>query len=1047
MIDPRTAADIEKKIVELAGCYDTGWHYDPEDPDIGVALAKIFATQMEENIGLENDVLNRYHTEFINLLDISLLPAKPASSVVVANLIDDALSGAFLEKGTKLFSDADEPVIFETDNGVYVTGARISAAYMTDFEDGTLVPLLGKFQPPEIPGELGNPQEESTALEDEADVEEEGSGEGDKDKEKEKPVGDHSGDFPFLKRIVPDSGDDEEDTLDRAPTLRPFTLFGEHDGIERNVLLMYHPTVFDVENESIYFSFSDAEKLVQDINEGRVQFGYVSAAGITAVDSVEALDDGKTFVVKKSEECSRIHIGEKEYSVFLLIAKGPVESARKAGKITLSSSGAPTPAESVSDGQTDFEPSAFSPFSDTLSLYAECFIGLNSYFSKAGSNITMAFDVSFEEHRITMTPEQLDESLKVIKKKPRIISKEVSADSHAEEVALEYFNGTGWKKLPLSGEIRTLFALEKPGRVELRFVCPSDWQDTSAGAFTGKILRLQLLKADNCYLRPCVHHYPVMKNLTIAYEYPQDYTIPSLLEVIAGTKKYDITPKMKNPKGFVTFRQSEYHDDALYLCFSKALEEGPISLLFELEDASRFEELKCRFEYMTSDGFKVLKVSDQTQDFTRSGVVRFIPPPDMFNTTLEGQKGYWIRIVRGKRQDENESIFDLPKIRNIYLNAVTVSNIETLGVMDLYVNTMEPNMRFGLSATNILDAEVWVNEITSFSRDEMKRRLMEDPDNNYAEFDMMGNFTAFYTKWEEVTHFSEASHPRVYILDRLRNQLLFGDGVETYFPRVMDDTAIRVRIRRSGGESGNVDVGTIDTSMSYLMYIGDLYNPVRAYGGSNIENIDEALQRGANILSSGGRLVSLEDYKRGILSYSDTIDQVRGVTGVAMDGSETESDIWFVLLMKEFADGSFAFHQIVGGLKKYLLAHSEVTVTEERLHIVEPIFVAVSVEVWVSVIDMDDSFELQPLMNAVMEEYLNPTGLAYGRGWRIGTLPKKSQLLMRLNILKSRAMVKRSMITVSYRDSKGLHEADLDDVEVTPFMVPVSGQHKVHVMY
>ena len=60
-IDTRTASDIENRISELSNLYDTGWHFDAEDPDIGTAIAKIYAGEMEENISRVNDILGRYH--------------------------------------------------------------------------------------------------------------------------------------------------------------------------------------------------------------------------------------------------------------------------------------------------------------------------------------------------------------------------------------------------------------------------------------------------------------------------------------------------------------------------------------------------------------------------------------------------------------------------------------------------------------------------------------------------------------------------------------------------------------------------------------------------------------------------------------------------------------------------------------------------------------------------------------------------------------------------------------------------------------------------
>ena len=154
-LDSRTKTDIEQKVAELSRLYDTGWHMDDDRPDIGTTIAKIFASQMEENIGRVNDILDRYHTEFVNMLDISLLPAKPAGTIVVMNLMSDTAPGASVPKGTKLMTGDDTPVIFETDHSLYVTSSRLTASFMAGAGDGTIIPLYGDFEKPEIiPPEL-----------------------------------------------------------------------------------------------------------------------------------------------------------------------------------------------------------------------------------------------------------------------------------------------------------------------------------------------------------------------------------------------------------------------------------------------------------------------------------------------------------------------------------------------------------------------------------------------------------------------------------------------------------------------------------------------------------------------------------------------------------------------------------------------------------------------------------------------------------------------------------------------------------------------------
>ena len=133
-IDARTADDIEARIEELAKSYTPEWHYSKDDPDIGVTIAKIFAGQMSDNINIYNQVIEKYHTEFVNMLDISLLPAKPASALVLFDLVNDTVPGVEIPRGTQLIAqpdDADEPIIYETSNSIYVSNAVFTTAFMT----------------------------------------------------------------------------------------------------------------------------------------------------------------------------------------------------------------------------------------------------------------------------------------------------------------------------------------------------------------------------------------------------------------------------------------------------------------------------------------------------------------------------------------------------------------------------------------------------------------------------------------------------------------------------------------------------------------------------------------------------------------------------------------------------------------------------------------------------------------------------------------------------------------------------------------------------
>ena len=128
-IDKRSQADIEDRIRKLASSYVPEWHFDRENPDIGSGILRY------------NQVLEKYHTEFVNMLGISLLPAKPAAATVLMNLVRDTIPGIQVYKGTKLLAETDrdgDQIIFETMHNLYVTNSVLEAVFMTEEKEGKI---------------------------------------------------------------------------------------------------------------------------------------------------------------------------------------------------------------------------------------------------------------------------------------------------------------------------------------------------------------------------------------------------------------------------------------------------------------------------------------------------------------------------------------------------------------------------------------------------------------------------------------------------------------------------------------------------------------------------------------------------------------------------------------------------------------------------------------------------------------------------------------------------------------------------------------------
>ena len=1016
-IDSRSVKDIENRIRELARGYVPEWHFDPEHADIGAAIARIFALSMKENIDLENQVMDRYHAEFMNMLDLSLKAAKPAGSMVQFSLVEDTIPGTQIRKGTRLVADTDKTesgqVIFETDRDIYVTNSRITDVFMTDREDGSFVPLLGSFEPVSLL-----------------------DGEIDRTRDAELPAEEAEGDEQGRRRNPGDNG-----------KLRPFVLFSETGNIARSALVLYHENLFDIEDEPIYIRMEGSEDILKKIREGEYVFRYFAASGFREFDKAEIGKDGVTVELKKQEPCRHMLVSGRSYGVITLEATGIVRNAEELTKVGLSSSGKMRSAEFVTDGSGDLNVEAFAPFTDTLSLYNESYIGHDLYFSKGGSRVTLHFSVRHQERNLFLTRQEEEAELKVIRKKPRMLPSDIPATAYADEICMEYYNGLGWKKLPVDTDVTGILAGDGTGEHTVSFLCPADWAKTQAGAYFGRAIRLRLMKADNCYLRPAIHHYPVMEHFRVEFSYEGQFVDPDRLYRVAGTEKAEITETLKTGRRFVAMAGGLYQDDALYLGFNHRMESGPVSIYFELDDQLNMNAMKCRFEYSTAEGFKPLKIFDSTRDFSRSGAVVFMPPADMHRLEMEKRHRYWIRIVRNKLQEEKENRIFLPRIHRILTNVVYVTNTVTEKEEDFYLNDRGPNQHFSLGHRNILDAEVWVNEKRSILKEEIERYTREHPEDIRVETDMLGGISAVYIKWRETAGFDTCPDPRCYMIDRLSGELIFSDGVKAKMPRVLDDVAFKVRVRTSDGAAGNVEVGAINETVGTELYVDRVYNPVRAYGGSNMETVSEAFRRGANLLSSRRRLVSDKDYIYTILGFSDSIDKAACVPGETMDGRKDPQDISFVLLMKDYMEGSFSFHRISGPLKQYLLERSPVTISPEHVYVVEPIFVSISVDVWAKVKDEEASFETQNAILGMLKEYLNPVSGPSNAGWGIGVIPKRTQIMMKLGTLKNRAVIRKSVITVHYVDKDGEHVLDIDDVTESPFMVVRSGDHKIHIEY
>jgi len=191
------------------------------------------------------------------------------------------------------------------------------------------------------------------------------------------------------------------------------------------------------------------------------------------------------------------------------------------------------------------------------------------------------------------------------------------------------------------------------------------------------------------------------------------------------------------------------------------------------------------------------------------------------------------------------------------------------------------------------------------------------------------------------------------------------------------------------------------------------------------------------------RLVTAMDYEREVLCYSGQICQAKAVSDRLRNGEHVTGAVSVVVFTEDYQDGSFAFWEMRKRLKEHLLSKCEIGIDENKLAIVQPIYVKVGVNVWLKPSDTVENFELQQQVVQILENYLDPI---HNVNLSIGKMISAGQIEMQLRMKLKDAGLERVMISAIYEDENGLHETDLNTLSGNPYVLVVNGEHNIYFL-
>lgn len=985
--------ELLEAIREKAASYVPEWHPDREEPDIGLALAQVFAKMQSETERKYGQLPEKFRTDLFNCLNTSMKTSAPARGYAVFGIADSEAEGIGLPAGTGLRTDVvdeyGERIPVETEEDVFVSPDTLTTVCECS-EEKDYIGIYGvqKEQQEEIPlfcQKAENLQEHVFYL-----------------------------GHPFLLAVKSHG--------------RITLSFYERRGVAVNRELL--KTLAGREAACFFYRAEDAE----------IPFERVAVEGSGIV-----LEKTESMPPWNKEEMG----GQEAFWLGCRILDKKALECFSFEEAYLSSECAKMAPELIYGDGAERREGPFLAFGERPSVFGEACFASEEALNKKGAMVELTFEQEFAKIPIDAPVKQEPVAWKLVMPKEDL-RQEKEYEITIEEVVWEYYNGQGWACLPVDPICSRMFHTDE-GRYRqlkrLEFVCPMDMEPVLVGAWESYYIRARIAKVNHAFKTNGYYMAPVLSGVSFRYRYPKNAFSP--VWFFTKNNREEEMKKasacMGTMKPFMPVRGMEEQEDSLYLGFEKRPEKGPVRMLFVMEHDFERKRPQLSWEYHKDGKWKELHLADETESLSRTGIVTFQGIPDATIKRVGGQSLYWIRLRDRDRAYQKREI-KRPVIRQIWMNAVPVLTVKR-GIWETFtMESYQNRVSFRLLNRNIHTLEVWVKENGRIS-DREKERLKETGRLKLVR-DESGILTETWVRWEETDSFLyHGPNDRCYLLDSNEGILTFGGGLYGAIPAPQVLGGIRVYYSIGGGENCNLLPGQVNGLELSAGFINTVNNPLALSGGYGRETAKEAMERAGREISHRFRAVAARDYISLAREASRNIQKAACFSGLNYDGERQPGAVVLVILKKDYLSGGSFFGDMKKELRNYLKDKLPVGMASPgRLFIREPLFVEIESMVVAQVGDFQDIFKVQRQISETLSRFLDPvTGNFDHKGWEIGTLPDRLQLETAIKRIPGVVALKRFVVFAFLKGEPGRPKADLEELSPHPYVLPLSGKHKIQI--
>ncbi len=689
----------------------------------------------------------------------------------------------------------------------------------------------------------------------------------------------------------------------------------------------------------------------------------------------------------------------------------------------------PCAPDSVFDGDVPILPEEGGYcFGRRPSVYSMFYISCGDALTKKGADALLHLDLAFIVDEPEAQRVRYDFTQPIIDKQSAVEQK--PDDVAVSKVVWEYFNGIGWKNLPVSGD-RNPFSGGRDGALDVRFTVPEDIEEAEVNAEIGFFIRARVVEMSNpesAYQRWIV---PFLKGASFRWQYGSMRKPVWCFSENNGQQHVLEEAHRVTHLAFPALTPMPEERSAMYFRFGASPHAIPLSLRFQVEGRARLRG-QLMWEYWNGKRFEPIRAVDQTDRLLHSGEMFLFLPDRVPETELIGLTGYWLRLSRSAAE---EGV--MPSVASVTVNAVSVSQRQRERDQLFDTEIYEAGKQVRLLNLPVQDCRVWVDELGGISDAERERLKKETPDRLREEWEDH-SLRRCWVLWTRVEDLALAGpEERAFTLDPFQGVVAFGDGRQGRVPPAGDHN-IRVEYSSGGGQRGNVPAGAVRSLLTALPQVSDVRNLTAMSGGTGRLSLEEIEERGSRFLHNRGRAAGRRDYEELVREKFPQVNHVRCFSGRNERGEGAPGHVTVVIA--GYGRNGEGTEALCAKVYRYLAENSSCClVAEDRLHVCPATVLTVNTSVTVKTERPELAAETQQAIARRLESLIRDT-------WKkrpIGEQLRLSEVWSVVRDTPNVQLIERILVEAAY-DREGRQmlaplEADTD----FPYGVAESGMHLV----